>query len=95
MILEIFLFATFFFIVLPAVYPNPFVNVEEAKKIIATAFPSKKVKFVRLPDGRLLEYFVCGAGTFEKVIIANHPYGYSGGVFALSPFVELYKKLGV
>jgi pimeloyl-ACP methyl ester carboxylesterase len=90
LIIFLILFAPMMFIsIVLAFAPNPKVDVKTVTK------KHPHLKFVKLPDGRVLEYQIAGAGTMQKVVIGNHGFGQSCGMYMFNFEIELYKKLGL
>jgi len=68
--------------------PAPKVDQQIAQKNA----PSTTMRFVRLPDGRLLEYFKCGHANPDYVIVATPGYLQTGFSYILqSEILEKHK----
>ena len=76
-------------IIILAFLPNPSLSIDSLK----AKYPNSK--FIRLKDGRVLEYQICGAGTMLKPVVATHGFAQTSGMYTLTFQAEIYKKLGL
>jgi len=65
-----------FFVTVLVVLPAPAPKVD-LTKMNPKDFAQQYVKFVTLPDGRVLEYMICGPvdGKHKRTIVATHGFG--------------------